>query len=83
MSDPQPRTGQALTNALAKALGLPNNTTRAVLTLAAGELPTLELTMYATDSAGKLIVEQPKDCAAQIASIHFMLRLEPFPEAAP
>lgn len=79
----QPRTGHALTAALAKALGLPSNTTRAVLTLEAGKLPTIELTMYATDSAGKLIVEQAKDTAAQIASVHFMLRLEPFPEVAP
>ena len=82
-ADPQPRTGQSLTAALANALGLPTNTTRAVLTLEAGKPPTLEVTMYATDSAGKLIVEQAKDCAAQIASVHFMLRLEPFQEVAP
>lgn len=82
-ADPQPRTGQALTAALAKALGLPSNTTRAVLTLESGKLPTLEVTMYATDSAGKLIVEQAQDSAARLASVHFMLRLEPFAEVAP
>ena len=81
------RGGRELTFALAKALGLPKNTVRAVLTLDATEPPLLALTMHATDAAGHPIVEEvPGEYGAgvehRIAQVHFMVRLERFPDAS-
>lgn len=73
-----------LTVELARALGLPKNTTKAVLTLEAGKLPRLELTMHCVDGSGLLVVEpnpQMGGAAQRIASVQFMVRLEHFPEA--
>jgi diacylglycerol kinase family enzyme len=49
-----------LANELAVALGLPKGTTRAVLTLEAGKMPTIDLTMYITDANGQLVLENYK-----------------------
>lgn len=73
----------ALTKDLCKALGLPKMTTRAVLTLAAGEPPRLQIEMLATDSKGKPIVETSageygEGVARRLATVQFMVRLEPF-----
>jgi|694.fasta_scaffold34787_5 hypothetical protein len=69
-----------LTMALARALGLPKYTQRAVLTLDASEPPRLELTVLPVDEQGRLIVEAgPVEGAAdRLAQVQFMLRLEPF-----
>ena len=67
---------------LAKALGLPKHTLRAVLVLQAGELPRLELTMHATNLAGNLVLEGA-GAAARLAKVKFMLRLERFPGDTP
>lgn len=80
------RSGRELTWALARALGLPKTTVWAVLTLNADEPPMLDVTMLATDGAGNFIVESvPSHCGEgvdrRIAKVHFMLRLERFPEA--
>lgn len=77
-----------LNRALAQALGLPKHTKKAVLTLEAGEYPTLELTMVVTDAAGQPIGDQVKQpvgsYAAALATVQFMVRLVPFPkEGAP
>lgn len=73
--------GRQLTADLAKALGLPKHTKKAVLTLEAGELPTLEMTMHATDTNGRLVLEaDPGDpVAKRVAQVQFMVRLVPFP----
>jgi hypothetical protein len=81
------RGGRELTAALAKALGLPKNTVRAVLTLDATEPPRLEMTMHATDAAGRPIVEEVpgeygEGVERRIAQVHFMVRLERFPDAS-
>lgn len=81
------RGGRELTGALAKALGLPKNTVRAVLTLDATEPPRLELTMHATDAAGRPIVEEVpgeygEGVERRIAQVQFMVRLERFPDAS-
>lgn len=72
--------GRQLTADLARALGLPKRTKKAVLTLEAGELPTLELTLHATDSNGRLVLEaDPGDpVAKRVAQVQFMVRLVPF-----
>ncbi len=74
-----------LTAEIAKALGLPKHTVRAVLTLDAEGPPRLELTVLATDAKGLLILEEvPRqhgdDVAARLAQVQFMVRLERFPE---
>lgn len=76
--------GRQLTADLVKALGLPKHTKKAVLTLEAGELPTLELTMHATDTNGRLVLEaDPGDpVAKRVAQVQFMVRLEPFAPVA-
>lgn len=76
-----------LTTALGKALGLPKNTVRAVLTLDNTESPRLELTMLATDTAGRPIVEEVpgeygEGVERRIAQVQFMVRLERFPDAS-
>jgi hypothetical protein len=81
------RGGRELIAALAKALGLPKNTVRAVLTLDATEPPRLELTMDATDAAGRPIVEEVpgeygEGMERRIAQVQFMVRLERFPGAS-
>jgi hypothetical protein len=69
-----------LTNALGAALGLPKGTTKAVLTLEVGKLPTLEITMFALDYSLTPQRLFGSKAAEEIPKIHFMLRLEPFPE---
>lgn len=61
---------------LALALGLPKTTTRATLYLEAGELPRLEVECHEVPLR---IVVDPESGERSIASVHFMLRLEPFP----
>lgn len=68
-----------LTNALAKALGVPNGCTKAVLTLEVGKVPTLQLDLLAIGlhaGLGKIVGEKSPD---ELRKIEFMLRLEPFP----
>jgi hypothetical protein len=82
----RPAPSLQLLHDLARALGLPKNATRAVLTLQSGELPTLELTMLATDGHGSLVLEADPDApdhpggtvAQRIARVQFMVRLVPF-----
>lgn len=65
--------------AMAKALGLPKHTRRAVLTLEAGELPTLEVEMYIIDDRSfprEQLVTQ--SIPIELEKLQFMLRLEPF-----
>ena len=64
-----------LTAALARAFGLPAKTRRAVITLEAGEMPKIEIECLEMPLR---IVESP-DGVKSIASLHFMIRLEPFP----
>ncbi len=76
---------QQLTRELSQALGLPKYTTRAVLTLEAGQVPRLELTMLVLDHAGRPVVEQVpgeygEGVARRIAQVQFMVRLEHFPQ---
>jgi hypothetical protein len=73
-----------LTAELAKAIGLPPRSTKAVLTLEVGKMPTLEVTCHPTDSAGHLIVERVpgeygEGLVRRFAQVQFMLRLERFP----
>lgn len=80
------RGGRELTAALAKALGLPKHTVRAVLTLDATDAPRLELTMLAMDATGRPIVEEApgkygEAIEHRVARVHFMVRLERFPDA--
>ena len=60
---------------LALALGLPNGTTRAVLTLQVGEFPRLEVVCHQIPLA---IIIDPNTGAQSLGSVQFMLRLEPF-----
>lgn len=60
---------------LALALGLPKSTTRAVLTLQAGEFPRLEVVCHRIPLA---IITTPDTGAQSLGSVQFMLRLEPF-----
>lgn len=64
-----------LTRDLARALGLPKTTTRATLHLEVGKLPRLEVECFEVPMR---IVVDPESGARSIASLHFMLRLEPF-----
>lgn len=73
-----------LTNELAKALGLPQRTTKAVLTLQSGKMPTLELICIPGDTAGHPCVETVpgeygEGLVRRFAQVQFMLRLERFP----
>lgn len=65
-----------LTRDLARALGLPKTTIRASLHLKAGELPRL---VVECQEVPLRIVTDPESGERSIASIQFMLRLEPFP----
>ena len=72
-----------LTSELAKAFGLPKNTRRAVITLYPSEPPRLELEVLCTDAQGRFIVETlpgeyGEPFVRRVASVRFMLRLEPF-----
>lgn len=85
---PVTRGGQSLTAALAKALGLPANTVRAVLTLDAYEPPMLELTVNAIDAQGHPIVLEASGAYGEsverrIAQVQFMVRLERFQDSRP
>lgn len=76
---------QNLTAELAKALGLPKNTTRAVLTLENGKPPTLDLTLYCTDVNGRFVLDPiggivDGATATRLATVQFMVRLESFPD---
>lgn len=63
---------------LARALGLPKNTTRAVLTLEVGKRPRLEVEYLVTDTFGRFaILDADDSMAARIAAANFVLRLEP------
>lgn len=64
---------------LARSLGLPRNTTRAVLTLEVGKLPTLEVEYLITDSFGRNVVEPIEEVsvAKRLAKANFVLRLVP------
>lgn len=78
------KSAAGLTAELAQALGLPRNTTRAVLTLEAGEAPLLEVSMFAIDRKGQPLVEvvpgeYGEGVARRLARVEFMLRLEAFP----
>ena len=64
-----------VTRELARALGLPKSTTRATLHLEVGKLPRLEVECHEVPLR---IVVDPESGAQSIASVHFMLRLEPF-----
>lgn len=64
-----------LTRDLARALGLPKTTTRASLHLAVGELPRLVVECHEVPLR---IVTDSESGERSIASIQFMLRLEPF-----
>lgn len=70
---------EELNAAFAKALGLPKHTTKAVLTLEAGQLPTLQVQCYVIDTKSfpqeRLVT---KSIPVELAQIQFMLRLEPF-----
>jgi hypothetical protein len=72
-----------LTDELCKAMGLPKSTRKAVLTLEAGQPPRLELEMYCLDATGRHIVETlpgeyGEPFVRRLASVRFMVRLEPF-----
>lgn len=72
-----------LADEIAKALGLPKYTKKAVLTLEPCKLPTIELTMYCADDLGRVItetIETPEGVVQRLAQVQFMLRLERFPE---
>lgn len=64
-----------LTRELARALGLPKSTTRATLHLEVGKLPRLEVECHEVPLR---IVTDPESGVRSIASLQFMLRLEPF-----
>lgn len=73
-----------LANQLAKALGIPKGTVRAVLTLEAGKAPTIDLTMLVQDSNGQLVLEDEpgsdNTVLKRLAQVQFMIRLEPYPD---
>jgi hypothetical protein len=64
-----------VTAKLARALGVPATARRAVLTLEVGELPMLDVEMYASDQE-----QRDGPDASKVAAVPFMLRLrmEPF-----
>lgn len=66
---------QDLNRQLAEALGLPRMTTRAVLTLEAGELPTLSVETIAQVDARRYVGQGPMD-VAKLKRVPFILRLE-------
>lgn len=65
-----------ITRQLARALGLPKTATKATLRLEVGKLPTLEVECHEVPLR---IVTDPESGEHSVASIQFMLRLEPFP----
>lgn len=58
-----------------RVLGLPKTTTKATLRLEVGELPRLEVECFEVPLR---VVTDPETGARSIASVRFMLRLEPF-----
>lgn len=77
---------RALNAELARALGIPGKTRKAVLTLEAGKAPRLELDMLVTDARGAPVFEPEPDAqpgetmAMRLARVRFMVRLERFPD---
>lgn len=66
-----------LNYALCKALGLPPYTTKAVLTLEPGKMPTLQVECLMLDRKGAIVYDYEKT-PEEIKKLQFMLRLEPF-----
>lgn len=66
-----------LTAEIAKALGVPERTRKAVLTLEAGKPPLLDIEVFVRDGAQYAF--DPVD-PNKLRTMRFMLRLEPFPE---
>jgi hypothetical protein len=66
---------QDLNAALCRALGLPTQTRRAVITLEAGQDPKVEIECFELP----LRVVQDHEGIKSIASLNFRIRLEPFP----
>lgn len=64
-----------LNAALCRALGLPKQTRRAVITIEAGKLPKIEIECFELP----LRVLQDEGGIKSIARLNFMIRLEPFP----
>lgn len=64
-----------LNAALCRALGLPKQTRRAVITLEAGQDPKVEIECFELP----LRFVQDPDGINSIARLNFMIRLEPFP----
>ena len=64
-----------LNQQFAAALGLPKGTRRATLHLVAGELPRLEVECFQVPMR---VLRDPETGAQSLATIQFMLRLEPF-----
>lgn len=64
-----------LNAALARAFGLPSKTRRAVITLEAGQLPKIEIECLEMP----LRIVHDHDGIKSLASLNFMIRLEPFP----
>lgn len=76
------RGAMCLSNEIARALGLPRYTTRAVITIEAGKLPLVEVEAIAVSPDGGLLLAPPCDGGSigdRLRTIRFMLRLEPFP----
>lgn len=72
-----------LTNDIANILGLPKFTTKAVITLEADKLPTIEITAFVMDKDGRPVIEETSGeygngIAKRLAEVQFMVRLEPF-----
>jgi hypothetical protein len=69
-----------LNGELARALGLPKTTTKAVLTIEVNKLPTIAIECFATDGNGKPIVEivsaeYGEPVQRRLAKVRFMVRL--------
>ncbi len=64
-----------LNAALCKALGLPKQTRRAVITLEAGQDPKVEIECFELP----LRIVHDEDGVASLARLEFMIRLAPFP----
>ncbi len=64
-----------LNQQFAAALGLPKGTRRATLYLEAGELPRLEVECFQVPMR---VLEDPETGEKRLATVQFMLRLEPF-----
>lgn len=78
---------RGLTYDLCKALGLPRNTVRAVLTIDANDPPKLEIEVWPVDDAGRPIVQEAagdysEPIAKRLTKLKFRLQPEP-PEEPP